>query len=264
MRNPVPSGRKAAVTAALFLAFSFTLPQAAHAEGGLFGAIFHAIGRAIAPPPARTEQPLESFPGILNPGGAAVKPAEGGPHVSYCVRTCDGRYFPIARNGGSVSPAKMCQSMCPAAETAIYAGSNIENATSHEGKKYGALKNAFVYRTRLVAGCSCNSRSPIGNTHISYRNDPTLRPGDIVMTGKGPVVFKGAVAPTHKLSDFVPARDSKRITGSVREKIIAMRPMPARPAQTRRNVTAQNTASAVDAVKTLPASAPKALGYAAD
>jgi hypothetical protein len=259
VRNPVAVSRKAAVTVALFLAFSFALPGAAHAEGGLLGAIFNAIGRVIAPPPHRTEQPLESFPDIFNSSGAAVKPAEGGPRVSYCVRSCDGRYFPMAKNAGSVSPAKMCQSMCPAAETAIYSGSNIENATSHDGKKYGALANAFLYRTKIVAGCSCNSKSPVGNASINYQNDPTLRPGDIVMTEEGPVVFKGAVGPTHKLSDFVPVRDSKRISSSTREKVIAMRIMPAR-----RNITAQNAPNAVEAVKTLPANSSKALGYAAD
>jgi hypothetical protein len=228
----------------------------------LFGAILNALGRAIAPP--HHSAPPPEIPG--NPlsdafaPGSEIKPAEGGPQVAFCVRTCDGRYFPMAKSEG-VTPAKMCQAMCPAAQTEIYAGSNIENAVSQKGTRYISLANAYLYRDRLVDGCSCNAKRELGMASVNYMNDPTLRPGDIVMTENGPVVFKGAVGPTHKTSDFVPVKDSKRLSSSMRERVIAMKAMPARQTQAhaRRATTAKEAAAAF--AKT-PDADGQALGFA--
>ncbi len=106
-----------------------------------------------------------------------------------------------------------------------------------------------------------HSKNALGNTGIGYQDDPTLRPGDIVMTENGAVIFKGAVAPTHKLSDFVPVRDSNRISGTMREKVIAMKLMPTRQAQARarkqpEQPVVQSASSAADEPK-IPA-----LGFA--
>lgn len=249
----------------LFAVAALTLPGAAHAEGGLFGAIAHLLQRVVSPPPAArsndaSDAPSTSFLDIFGGGKAEVKPAEGGPKVAYCVRSCDGRYFPIAKNSGAVTPGQVCQSMCPAAQTEVYSGSTIENAVSHKGAKYSSLANAYLYREKIVDGCTCNGKAT-GNASIDYQNDPTLRSGDIVMTEDGPVVFKGVIAPTHKLSDFVPVRDSRRVSSSTREKVIAMKMMPARQAQTRKNVIARNAPNATEAIKSLPENSTRALGY---
>ena len=228
----------------------------AHAEGGLFGAIFNAIGRAIAPsPPPRSDNsdgPSNALIDAFGLNKTEVRPSEGGPQVSFCVRTCDGRYFPIAKSG-EASPAKTCQAMCPAAKTEIFSGSNIENAVSPRGGRYASLANAYVYREKLVDGCTCNGRNAAGTASIDYLNDATLRPGDIVMTETGAVVFRGTPGASHKLADFVPVQDSKRISNSTREKVIAMKVMPTRQASVRRAprpeqraVTAAQAAAAVD------------------
>lgn len=257
---------------AVFLAFAaVTLPTAAYAEGGLFGAIAHMLQRAISPPPPPATRNADAPSTSLKPLVDGSEPrersearqSEDGPQVAYCVRSCDGRYFPIAKNSGAVTPGQVCQSMCPAARTEVYSGSTIENAVSHKGAKYSSLANAYLYREKLVDACTCNGKAT-GNASINYRNDPTLRSGDIVMTEDGPVVFKGAIAATHKLSDFVPVRDSRRVSSSTREKVIAMKMMPARQAQTqtRKNVIARNAPNATEAIKSLPASSTQALGYA--
>jgi hypothetical protein len=217
-----------AATAICFATLGATVP--AHAEGGLLGAIFNAIGRVIAPP----RNTLPDMPPFQLPDapGAEVRPTEGGPHVSFCVRTCDGRYFPVAKSGEG-SPARTCQAMCPAAQTEIFAGNDIENAVSLRGTRYASLANAYVYRDKLVDGCTCNGKSPTGTANIDYLNDATLRPGDIVMTERGAVVFRGAPGLSHKLSDFVPVRESKRLSSATREQVGAMRVMPTRQASTR-------------------------------
>jgi hypothetical protein len=258
----VPRIRFSAAIAVLGV-FVLTAPSApAVAEGGLFGAILNALGRAIAPPHHSAPLPIE-VPG--NPlsnafaPGSEIKPAEGGPQVAFCVRTCDGRYFPIVKSA-EVTLAKMCHAMCPAAETEIYSGSNIENAVSQRGNRYTSLANAFLYREKMVEGCSCNGKSPVGTASIDYRNDPTLRPGDIVMTEDGPVVFRGAVAPAHKMSDFVPVKDSKRVSDSVRTKVIALKAMPTRQAQAqvKRAATAKEAAAFAETLEKKG----RALGFA--
>jgi hypothetical protein len=223
---------------ALVFAAALFVPATAQAEDGLFGAIlnFFSGGRPAqeqAPP-----LPPPSGPSAANPfdfpgfNSQPVAPSHGGPQVAYCVRTCDGRYFPMPRNAGGANstPAKICSALCPTAETKIYSGSNIENAAASDGSRYSSLKNAFVYRDHLVEGCSCNGGDSAGNTAIDIKTDPTLRPGDIVVTGNGPVVFKGGKGSTYKMSDFSPAADSARLSAKMRDKMTAMK--VARPGST--------------------------------
>lgn len=232
----------------------------ANAEGGFLGSIVHALRRAIAPPHHEREALPNPVQEMFGEGRSAHASEEGGSsRVAYCVRTCDGRYFPIAKNE-SVTPAKMCQSMCPAAKTEIYAGSNIENAVSEKGAKYTSLANAFLYRDKLAVNCSCNAKRELGMASISYMNDPTLRSGDIVMTVNGPVVFKGAAGPTHKASDFVPVGDSKRISSRTKKQVIAMKVMPT--PQTQAVQRAQSAKEAAEAVGKRAEAKGQALGYA--
>ncbi|MFB9270208.1 DUF2865 domain-containing protein [Bradyrhizobium erythrophlei] len=112
-----------------------------------------------------------------------VRPRYGGGQA-YCVRTCDGRYFPISTSGNQ-SKAESCNSFCPASETEIVYGSGIDNAVTENGEAYSELPNAFRYRSELVAGCTCNGKDPVGLASIKIEDDPTLRKGDIVAGENG-------------------------------------------------------------------------------
>ena len=106
---------------------------------------------------------------------------------SFCVRTCDGRYFSVtARDGQSAADA--CRSFCPASETRIYRGSSIDNASNEQGKLYSAIPNAFRYRNELVPGCTCGSGGAGGLASVKIEDDPTLRAGDIVASSDGLMV----------------------------------------------------------------------------
>jgi hypothetical protein len=207
------------------------VPATAQAEGGgLFGAILNLFGgsrpaqepAAPPPPPGPTAANPLDLPGL---NSQPVAPSHGGPQVAYCVRTCDGRYFPMPRTAGgaNATPAKICNAICPTAETKIYSGSNIETAAAADGSRYSALKNAFVYRERLIEGCSCNGGDGAGNTAIDVTADPTLRPGDIVVTGNGPMIFKGGKGGAYKTSDFSPAADNTRLSAKLRDKVTAIK-----------------------------------------
>jgi hypothetical protein len=106
----------------------------------------------------------------------------GGSRVAYCVRLCDGRYFPMQRNANA-NPVQLCNAFCPAAKTQVFNGSQIDHAYASNGTRYADLDNAFVYRQKIVEGCTCNGKDSFGLARIDVASDPTLRPGDIVATG---------------------------------------------------------------------------------
>ena len=106
----------------------------------------------------------------------------GGARVAYCVRLCDGRYFPIQRSANA-NPAQLCSAFCPATKTQVFNGSQIDHAYASGGQRYADLDNAFVYRQRVVENCSCNGKDSFGLARIDVAADPTRRPGDIIASG---------------------------------------------------------------------------------
>ena len=164
---------------------SAAMPAPASAQG-LFDFLFGNVRR-----PAPQQQAVPSYADPSDPQRA--EPGErgssvGGPAVAYCVRTCDGHFFPIQRNS-SVSPVETCQSFCPSAQTKIYNGSSIANSVSVDGRRYSDLPNAFAYRDKVVANCSCNGKTAFGLANVDVKSDPTLRSGDIVATPEGLAQF---------------------------------------------------------------------------
>jgi len=123
-------------------------------------------------------QPPTALPFATEGDPAAQPPARATQSASaYCVRTCDGRYFPISGAGGE-SRAKTCSSLCPASETKVVYGGGIDHAYTDKGQSYSALPNAFRYRNEVVSGCTCNGKTPGGLAKIDINDDPTIRRGD--------------------------------------------------------------------------------------
>ena len=117
----------------------------------------------------------------------APKPRAYGGGQAFCVRTCDGRYFP-AQGSDNQSRAASCNSFCPASDTKVVYGSNIDSAATASGKPYSELPNAYRYRETLVAGCTCNGKDQTGLARVDIEDDPTLHKGDIVASGDGLMV----------------------------------------------------------------------------
>lgn len=173
--------RMAMIALAVVLATPSVTPV--HAQD-FFSALFGGFGDDdVSPAPARPAtreggyERRDSRPSYSNGGG----------RQAYCVRTCDGRYFPISATD-SASRATSCNNFCPASETTIVYGSAIDQAATETGKPYTALPNAFKYRTELVAGCTCNGKDQLGLAPVKVEDDPTLRKGDIVAGDEGLMV----------------------------------------------------------------------------
>ncbi|WP_298244885.1 DUF2865 domain-containing protein [uncultured Bradyrhizobium sp.] len=175
-------GKVAGGTAILVVASAgLALAPAAHAED-FFSALFGGF-RMRPPPEIRVPFPNDDMQRYDTPR----QRASYGGGTAYCVRGCDGRYFP-AQGNDAESKAQSCKSFCPASETSLVYGGNIDDATSDKGKSYSELPNAYRYRNEIVAGCTCNGKDPVGLAQVKVEDDPTMRKGDIVAGADGLVV----------------------------------------------------------------------------
>jgi hypothetical protein len=172
-----------------------------------FSTLFGGFGRARAPQPY-ISMPFANGDGSI-PARRSERPRYAGGGQAFCVRTCDGRYFPITASDNA-SRAASCNSFCPASETRVVYGSNIDSAATDNGKPYSELPNAFRYRTEMVAGCTCNGKDQIGLAPVKIEDDPTLRKGDIV-AGENGLVVAGRSADKRGASlNFSPASERVR------------------------------------------------------
>jgi Protein of unknown function (DUF2865) len=174
--------------------------------GDFFSNLFGGFG---ARPPAPRPQMVLPF------GDDGTQPMEAprprtayGGGQAWCVRSCDGRYFPIA-GPDAQSKAASCNSFCPASQTEIVYGNDIDHAATSNGKPYPQLPNAFKYRNEIVAGCTCTGKDQAGLAPVSIDKDPTLRKGDIVAGADG-LVIASPGSGKHADLNFTPVPESIR------------------------------------------------------
>ena len=200
------SGRQIALSVAAVLS-ALALAPTAQAED-FFSALFGGFGGGRPRAPS-IPLPFANEGNQFAPRYDARPRYAGGGGQAYCVRTCDGRYFPISASDNQ-SRAGSCSSFCPASETKVVYGSNIDNAATESGKPYSELPNAFRYRSELVAGCTCNGKDQVGLAPVRIENDPTLRKGDIVAGSDGLVVAGRGADKRGASLNFSPASETVR------------------------------------------------------
>ena len=144
---------------------------------------------------------------------------------TFCVRSCDGYYFPvgpITTGGGRRAQADACNAMSPAAAVRLYSARNgaIETARSETGQIYGATATAFRYRERLEPGCSCQAGVNQGLARLAMAQDFTLRTGDLVVMDAGVRIFRGGGRFPYQPRDFVTARAYGRLSPDMRRRVV--------------------------------------------
>jgi hypothetical protein len=220
----------------LAAAILLSMMPAPVAAAGLLESIFGGLGRAFdsAPPPTQgppTQMRAYSEPTMAPTFSHPIRRQErivdgglnggfGGPRHAFCVRTCDGRYFPVRAHAG-LSVAEACHSFCPACKTRLYYGTTIDYAVARDGSRYADLPNAYLYRKHMVANCSCNGRSAVGLAPMAPKDDPTLRRGDIVATSNGLVAYTGDQA-----NNFTPVQSYAGFSTSERAELSALKVTP--------------------------------------
>lgn len=181
-------------------------------------------------PAARAETPRSRYvpPAVPERGVGADQP---GALQSFCVRDCDGYFFPVGLYSGSADTAshqRACASLCPGARTTLFILRNgsdkIEEAVAARGRSAYSRLTASL-RRRGEAGtdksCSCHGGAEEPPTS-AILHDPTLRRGDIVMTAHGVEVFRGGGRFPYSARDFRPLRQTGDISPSLRRKLAAL------------------------------------------
>jgi hypothetical protein len=208
-----------AATMAVVIPFAVT-PLPASAEG-LFDFFFGNRQRQEVPPQASAFADPTNGPQTQAPVPQGSVARGSGP--AFCVRSCDGKYFPLMR--GAASPVQMCQAFCPASATKVFYGSNIDSATSVTGERYATSENAFAYRKALRADCTCNGRNSAGLAPVDLALDNSLRAGDVVATTEGLVAYSGMHA-DGQAGDFTPIASYPGLTAGLRARLGEMKVAP--------------------------------------
>jgi hypothetical protein len=146
----------------------------------------------------------------------------GGP--AFCVRSCDGKYFPLAR--AATTPVQMCQAFCPASPTRVFYGNGIDNAVSVTGERYADSENAFAYRKALRPDCTCNGRNAAGLAPVDLTLDSSLRAGDVIVTTDGLVAYSGIRIGNSQAAEFLPVASYPGLAAELRARFGEMKVAP--------------------------------------
>jgi hypothetical protein len=203
-RNPIRMPLIAIAVAAVLV------PEASSAEN-LLDFLFGGL---------RTQQQPTATPAPLPP-----RPVAAGSGPAFCVRSCDGKYFPLMR--GAASPAQLCQAFCPASPTKVFFGSGIDSARTAAGERYAESENAYAYRAALRPDCTCTGRDAVGLAQVDLALDP-LRPGDIVATADGAMAYSGIRLGAEQAPDLTPAASYPGLTTEARARLLDMKVAPGR------------------------------------
>ena len=213
------------VAAVVFVTPVALAPRLASAEG-LFDFLFGGAAKQQqheAPPQASFfADPFGLTPQSAPPPARTTAVAGSGP--AFCVRSCDGRYFPLWR--GNTTPVQMCQAFCPASPTKVFFGSTIEGASSGSGERYADTENAYAYRKALRADCTCNGRDPAGLAPVDLSLDTSLRSGDVIATASGLVAYSSARAGASQTAEYTPIASYPGLTADVRARLGEMKVAP--------------------------------------
>jgi hypothetical protein len=218
--------RRTTFMAAATLAASVMLVPGSVSAEGLFDMFFGGGQKQQA----RQPSPQASFfadPFGTNPQQAQPAPAPrvAGSGPAFCVRSCDGKYFPLTMRGNA-TPVQMCQAFCPASATKVFYGGHIDSASASNGERYADSENAFAYRKALRADCTCNGRSPSGLAPVDLALDTSLRSGDVVATTDGLVAYTGVRLGAGQAAEFTPVASYPGLTVDVRARLGEMKVAP--------------------------------------
>jgi uncharacterized protein DUF2865 len=210
------------VASALFASTIVPGPGGASAESlfDLFFGSFQKQHRQVSPQASFFADPFGQNQSSAPPPRSSAT----GSGAAFCVRSCDGKYFPLSRGNGSA--VQMCQAFCPASPTKVFFGSSIDSATTAGGERYADSENAFAYRKALRADCTCNGLSAAGLAPVDLTLDTSLRAGDVIATTEGLVAFSGVRIGNSQTAEFTPVASYAGLSGDARARLGEMKVAP--------------------------------------
>jgi len=127
------------------------------------GGISHLTSVKLQSPPVSAPARVSSDAPTIDPA-ANFHSGAPGTFKTYCVRLCDGYYFPISFSTTSDQfgrDADACQSQCGSpARLFVHPipGGGPATMVSLEGLAYTALRTAFLFRAKYDAQCRCQAQ----------------------------------------------------------------------------------------------------------
>lgn len=108
-----------------------------------------------APAPPEVQQPKGR-----SSAGAYRHVSRSGTYRTWCVRLCDGYYWPISYSTTRHRfrrDAQKCETGCPTKSRLFVhrTDGDVEDMIDLEGQAYRTLENAFRHRSEYVADCTC-------------------------------------------------------------------------------------------------------------
>lgn len=156
--------------------------------------------------------------------------SENADRQSYCVRSCDGYHFkalPISKDSDIVVQQTDCQRLCPGAESVLFVApsgaTRVEDAkSSRTGESYPQLVARISPGDAQAQSCSCQTEASAAASTRAAMSDPTLRPGDTVVTAQGVrVVRRGSHYP-FRATDFLSLAETRDSPVSQRSALYAI------------------------------------------
>src|SRR5260370_38158765 len=218
--------RRMMLVAATALAGAVALAPRMAAAEGLFDFFFGGAQKQQHQAPSQANFFADPFGLNPQPAPTAPRPVASGSGPAFCVRSCDGKYFPLAR--GNATPVQMCQAFCPASATKVFFGGSIDGAYASNGEPYADSETAFAYRKALRADCTCNGRDPAGLAPVDLTLDTSLRPGDVIATTGGLVAYSGERAGSGQSAEFTPVASYSGLTAETRARLSEITVAPGR------------------------------------
>ena len=167
------------VSGMLVFAVLFAVPTGPAMGQGLFDFLF---GAPSAPAQKGAERP-NGFVASQD----REKRARLSTYRTVCVRLCDGYFFPInhkTKRSQFDADEDLCHARCDGDVRLFYmpsSTSRIEDAYDRRGRAYKRIKNAFLYRRKLVKGCGCKPKpwsEAARRRHRRYAIKEALAQGD--------------------------------------------------------------------------------------
>jgi len=214
---------RAAMCLCLAAAAVMVSAAGASAQNGFFDSLF-GRRQGLSPSASAYADPSSQWSPFGWRAPEVSQPEAAGTGLAFCVRLCDGRFFPLQRHG-TINPSQACSSFCPASQTRVYSGLNIESSVGPDGRGYRDLGTAFVFRERIVPGCTCNGKDAFGLINTAVEDDPTLRAGDIIATGDGLKAYTGGGS--RRAASYTPVHSYPGLPAALRRRLVDTRVAPA-------------------------------------
>ncbi|PPD44188.1 MAG: hypothetical protein CTY15_08095 [Methylocystis sp.] len=156
--------------------------------------------------------------------------SENADRRTYCVRSCDGYHFqalPISKDSDIPSQQAECERLCPGTESVLFVAPSgaqgVQEAKSaRNGETYAQLVARINPADASTKACSCQTEASAKASTNALLSDPTLRPGDTVVTPQGvKVVRRGSHYP-FRATDFLSLADTREAPVSNRSALYAI------------------------------------------